>query len=486
MKEQILSLKPTCVWKFFYDICKIPHTSHNLEKISDYIVDFAKERGLCYSKDNTGNIVVYKSASKGMENREGIIIQAHIDMVGQKSLNSVHNFATDPLTLYVDNGWVRAVDTSLGADNGIGVAAILAILDDSSIAHPKIEALFTLDEECGMEGAALLDKELLKHSIMINTDSEEDDSAFIGCAGGIDFKATLNYINEVCDIEGKAYKLTLKGLSGGHSGVDIHRGRANANKLLFRFLNFISQSYNARIAEFNGGNTRNAIPRSAETVVVIEDRFCDDFIKEVALFKKLFRHEYNIIESNIALICEEVDMPKGILPVDFQRKFVNVIEATPDGVERMIPGFEDTVETSSNLAVVFCNDGIAWIHILVRSTMASRKYNYVSKLWSLYSLVDAEIELFGDYPSWTPNLSSPILNVAKDFYRQCYGEELKTKVMHAGLECGIISSIYPKMDMISIGPNMLHPHSPDERVEIASVEKFWNFLLGILENSPLK
>ena len=213
---------------------------------------------------------------------------------------------------------------------------------------------------------------------------------------------------------------------------------------------------------------------------------CFDFLKEVSLFKKLFRHEYDLIESNISLNCEEVEMPKGILPVDFQKRFVNVIEATPDGVERMIPGFENTVETSSNLAVVRCNDGVATVQILVRSTMASRKYNYVSKLWSLYSLVDAEIELFGDYPSWSPNLNSPILNIAKDFYKQRFGEELKTKVMHAGLECGIISSIYPNMDMISIGPNMLHPHSPDERVEIASVEKFWNFLLGILENSPLK
>ena len=486
MKEQILPLNPTCVWKFFYDICKIPHTSHNLDKISEYIVEFAKSKELSYSIDEAGNIVVYKPASKGMEKRKGMVVQAHIDMVGQKSHNSTHNFITDPLTICVENGWVKAVDTSLGADNGIGVAAILAILDSDSIEHPEIEALFTIDEECGMEGAALLYKEFLKHSIMINTDSEEDNSAFIGCAGAIDFKATLNYINEVCNIKGCAYKLTIKGLSGGHSGVDIHRGRANANKLLGRFLNFASQAYGIRIGEFNGGNTRNAIPRSAEAIVVVGERFNDDFLREVALFRKLFKHEYNLIENNIALTCEEVKMPKGILPVDFQKKFINVIEATPDGVERMIPGIEDTVETSSNLAIVCCNDGLVTIQILVRSTMASRKYNYISKLWSLYSLVDAEIELFGDYPSWTPNLDSPILNVAKDFYKECFGEELKTKVMHAGLECGVISSLYPKMDMISIGPNMLHPHSPDERVEIVSVEKFWNFLLGILKNSPFK
>ena len=484
MKEQILPLKPECVWKFFYDICKIPHTSHNLEKISEYIIEFAKSKGLIFSKDSGGNILVYKPASKGMENKQGIVIQAHIDMVGQKRLNSTHNFATDPLTIYVEDGWVKAVDTSLGADNGIGVAAILAILNDNSIVHPEIEALFTLDEECGMEGATLLGKSLLRHSIMINTDSEEDDSAFIGCAGGIDFRATLNYINEVCDIDGEAYKLTLKGLSGGHSGVDIHRGRANANKLLFRFLNFTTQAYGIRIAEFIGGDTRNAIPRSAEATIVVEKKFNDDFLKEVFLFEKLFSHEYNLIENDISLTCEKVEMPRGLLPCDFQKRFVNVIEASPDGVERMIPGFENTVETSSNLAIVCCKNGVASVHILVRSTMASRKYNYISKLWSLFSLVDAEIELFGDYPSWSPNLNSPILNIAKEFYKQNFGRELKTKVMHAGLECGIISSLYPKMDMISIGPNMLHPHSPDERVEIASVEKFWNFLLGILENSP--
>lgn len=486
MRNQILPLTPSCVWRFFYDICKIPHTSHNLKEISDYITAFAEARGLSYSKDSVGNIVIYKPASEGMNGRKGVIVQAHIDMVGQKNLSSDHNFTTDPLTIYEDNGWVRAIDTSLGADNGIGVAAILAILDDNSIAHPEIEALFTLDEECGMEGARLLDKDFLRSSIMINTDSEEDNSAFIGCAGGIDFKASLNYINEVCNIDGIAYKLVIKGLYGGHSGVDIHRGRANANKLMFRFLNFISQAYNIRISEINGGDTRNAIPRSAEAIIVVDKIFRNDFLKEVSLFAKLYRHEYDTIERGVTLTCEECDMPNGILPVEFQPKFINLIEATPDGVDRMIPNIDDTVETSSNLAIVKCNNGNAVIQILVRSTMESRKYNFISRLFSLYSLVDAEIELFGDYPSWSPNLNSPILNIAKEFYRDCYGEELKTKVMHAGLECGIISSIYPDIDMISIGPNMLYPHSPDERVEIASVEKFWNFLLGILKNAPLK
>lgn len=484
MREQILSLRPQPVWNFFYEICKIPHTSHNLSKISEYIIDFAKDRGLKYSKDGAGNIVIIKAASEGMENKKGVVIQSHIDMVGQKRHSSAHNFLSDPLTIYVDNGWVRAVDTSLGADNGIGVAAMLAILDDNNIVHPKIEALFTLDEECGMEGAALLDKQLLRHSIMINTDSEEDNSAFVGCAGGIDFKASLNYINEVCNLDCLAYKLSIKGLNGGHSGVDIHRGRANAIKLLFRFLNFATQAYDIRIAEVQGGGTRNAIPRDAEAVIVVGELGRNDFLKEVELFRNLFCNEYNTIENDIDFTCEPTKIPKGILPYEFQRKFVNVIEATPDGVERMIPGFDNTVETSSNLAIVDCKDGSATIQILVRSTMSSRKYNYISKLWSLYSLVDAEIELFGDYPSWTPNLNSPILSVAKDFYQREFGEDLKTKVMHAGLECGIISSLYPNMDMISIGPNMLHPHSPDERVEIASVEKFWRFLLGILENSP--
>ncbi len=486
MREQIELLNPSVLWKHFYNICKIPHTSHNLDKISEYIIDFANKHNLSWSKDGGGNIAVHKAASKGMENKKGIIIQAHIDMVGQKSLNSPHDFINDPLTIYVDNGWVRAINTSLGADNGIGVAAMLSILEADDIEHPEIEALFTLDEECGMEGASLLSRDFLKHSIMINTDSEEDDSAFIGCAGGIDFKASLNYINEVCNLNGRAFKLRIKGLKGGHSGVDIHRGRGNANKLLFRFLNFTTQAYGIRVAEVHGGDTRNAIPRSAEAIVVVNYSDCDNFINEVAIFGKLYQNEYNVIEEEIVFSCKEINMPKGILPIEFQKRFINVIEATPDGVERMIPCIEDTVETSSNLAVVNCKDGYASAHILVRSTMSSRKYNYISKLWSLYSLVDAEIELFGDYPSWSPNINSPILNIAKDFYKKSFGEELKTKVMHAGLECGVISSIYPEMDIISIGPNMLHPHSPDERVEIASVEKFWNFLLGILKNSPLR
>lgn len=486
MREQILPLEPSCVWKFFYDICKIPHTSHNLDKISDYIINFANSRGLQYAKDSAGNIVVIRPASKGMEDKKSIIVQAHIDMVGQKGHYSSHDFINDPLTIYVDNGWVRATDTSLGADNGIGVAAMLAILEDDSIALPEVEALFTLNEECGMEGVALLDKNMLKSSIMINTDSEEDDSAFIGCAGAIDFNASMSYINEVCNLKGKAYRLVIKGLSGGHSGVDIHRGRANANKLMFRLLNLLSQVYEIRVSEVIGGDTRNAIPRSAEAVVVVEESVCNEFTSEVTLFAKLYRKEYESVDNGIAIEISETDMPIGVLPIDFQNSFLNVIEATPDGVERMIPGFDNTVETSSNLAVVNCCSGAAKIQILVRSTMSSRKYDMVSKLWSLYSLVDADIELVSDYPAWEPNFNSPILDVAKSFYRVNYGEELKTKIMHAGLECGVISSIYPNLDMISIGPNMLHPHSPHERVEIASVEKFWNFLLGIIKNSPKK
>lgn len=486
MREQILSLKPYFVWKFFYDICKIPHTSHNLTKISEYIIEFAKERNLSYAKDSAGNIVIKKPASFGMESNKSLVVQAHIDMVGQKHPHSSHNFLTDPLTIFVDNGWVTAKDTTLGADNGIGVAAILAILDAEDIAHPEIEALFTLDEECGMEGAALLDKEILKSSIMINTDSEEEDSAFIGCAGGIDFRATISYPNELCSLEGRAYRLILKGLNGGHSGVDIHRGRANANKLLFRFLNFTMQAYGIRLSEAHGGDTRNAIPRFAEAVVVVSENYCSDFLNEVELFKKLYKHEYSNIENDIVFFAEEVVMPKAIMPIDIQKKFISAIEATPDGIERMIPDINDTVETSSNLAIVNCHDGKAWAQVLVRSTLASRKYNKISMLWSLFSLIDAEIEIFGDYPGWTPNLNSPILSVAKDCYRNSFGEELKTKIMHAGLECGIISSLYPGMDMISIGPKMLYPHSPDERVEIASVDKFWNFLLEIIKNSPKK
>lgn len=482
-------LQPSSLWRFFEEISSIPHTSHDLAAITGYIVAFAENRNLDYRKDATGNIVIRKGATPGMESRRCVILQAHMDMVGQKNEDVCHDFKKDPLRLEIEDGFVTADGTTLGADNGIGMAAILAILDSSDISHPDIEALFTVDEETGMFGVTYMDRGMLKGTVMINTDSEESDKIFVGCAGGIDFKAHFPYDENKTSIppsDMRIMKIELKGLNGGHSGVDIHMGRANANLLMFRFLKFISEGYGARICSVRGGNARNAIPREAVAYVAAYAADVDVIAEEAAQYQALYRNEYAGIDDVVCLTAGVVagDVAFRMLPVELQEKLVNAVVATPDGVERMMPQMPQIVETSSCLSIIDCNNGEATIQILVRSVSASRKYNRISVLGSLYSLAGAEIEVFGDYPGWMLPQSSPLLQTAKECYYKRFGVVPETKVMHAGLECGIFSSIYPGVDIISIGPDLLYPHSPDEKVNIASVAKFWTLLCDILVEIP--
>ena len=487
MKSEIETLQPEAVWRHFSAICKIPRPSGHLEKITQYILDFGKNLGLETVLDKAGNVLIRKPATPGMENRKPVVLQGHMDMVPQKNADKVHNFETDPITSYIDGEWVTANGTTLGADNGIGISSILAILESETLKHGPLEALFTYDEETGMYGALGLQPDLLQAEILLNTDSEQEGELYMSCAGGIDLAASFKYKDEPYIPENEiALKIVISGLKGGHSGVDIHLGRANANKLLFRFLKYAVQEYDARLAWVSGGNLRNAIPREAEAVVTIPAEYKSDFLDEVADFEALYIHEYGLIEDDLTLTAEETGLPDFLIPEPIQDDLINAVVGCRNGVARMIPGVPEVVETSSNLAIVRSSEGSIEVLILIRSSSESMKQALVSSLESVFLLAGAKVETSGDYPGWEPNLNSPVLKVAKDVHKKVLGFDPEVKIMHAGLECGIIGAAYPNLDMISFGPTIKFPHSPDERVNIASVEHFWNFLTNLVENIPAR
>lgn len=487
MKSEIAALQPEAVWRHFNAICEIPRPSGHLEKITQYILDFGKNLGLETVLDEAGNVLIRKPATPGMENRKPVVLQGHMDMVPQKNADKVHNFETDPINSYIDGNWVTADGTTLGADNGIGISSILAILESETLKHGPLEALFTYDEETGMYGALGLQPDLLQAEILLNTDSEQEGELYMSCAGGIDLAASFKYKDEPYIPENEiALKIIISGLKGGHSGVDIHLGRANANKLLFRFLKHAVQEYDARLAWVSGGNLRNAIPREAEAIITIPAEYKSDFLDEVTDFEALYIHEYGLIEDDLALTAEETGLPDFLIPEPIQDDLINAVVGCRNGVARMIPGVPEVVETSSNLAIVRSSEGSIEVLILIRSSSESMKQALVSSLESVFLLAGAKVETSGDYPGWEPNLNSPVLKVAKDVHKKVLGFDPEVKIMHAGLECGIIGAAYPNLDMISFGPTIKYPHSPDERVNIASVEHFWNFLTNLVENIPAR
>lgn len=485
MKTNIESLNPQSLWKNFKAICQIPHPSGHTAKIADFIVDFGQRAKLETKRDNVGNVLIKKPATPGMENMKTVILQAHMDMVPQKNSQTEHDFTTDPIQPYIDGEWVTACDTTLGADNGIGLASILSVLESNELKHGPIEALFTVDEETGMFGAIGLSSDFLTGDILINTDSEEEGELYVGCAGGLNMDISFRYKDdEEMWEDDAAIKLSLTGLKGGHSGIDIILGRANANKLMFRFLKYAVQEYQARLSWVSGGNLRNAIPREAFAIVTIPDEWKNDFIAEVAEFEEIYRHEYLNIEDSIHFTAEEVEMPATLIPEPIQDDLINAIVACQNGVDRTLAGMPAVVESSSNLAVVKAEDGAINITILVRSASETLKSALASSLESAFQLAGAKVEYSGAYPGWEPNFKSPILKLMSDVYEKLYGKKPKTEVIHAGLECGIIGASYPRLDMISFGPTLRHPHSPDEKVKIETVDRFWNFLVTTLENIP--
>lgn len=483
----VKKLNPNELWEIFYDITQIPHPSHHLTEITNYVVDFGKNLGLETSTDQAGNVLIKKPATPGMENRKKVVLQAHLDMVPQKNSDTAHDFAKDPLKVVVDGDWVKATNTTLGADNGIGLSSILAVLQSKTLKHGAIEALFTADEETGMFGAFGLEKGALTGEILINTDSEDEGELFVGCAGGIDLEATFRY-KEVTEIpEGDiALKISLTGLKGGHSGVDIHLGRANANKLMFRFLKIAVSEFEARLAWVSGGSLRNAIPREAFAIVTIPHQLKNEFEEAVVEIEEIFRRENSDQEPTLSFKAVEVDLPKTLLPEEIQDDLINAIEGARNGVARMIPSLPAVVETSSNLAIVKSENGEAKVNILIRSSAETMKESLASSLESVFALAGAKVELSGSYPGWQPNVDSPILAVMKAGYQKLFGVEPQINVIHAGLECGIIGAACPGLDMISFGPTIRFPHSPDEKVNIPSVQKYWDYLVDVLANIPVR
>ena len=484
--SDIRNLEPKAVWSNFYSLTQIPRPSGKKKEIGDFLVNFGKSLGLETLQDEIGNVLVRKPATPGMENRKAVILQAHMDIVPQKNEHVKHDFEKDPIDAYIDGEWVTARDTTLGADNGIGVAAAMAVLQSKDIPHPAIEMFITVDEETGMYGAFGLQPNFLKGDILINLDSEDEGELYVGCAGGLDANMEFLY-TEVEIPEGDvALKVSLKGLKGGHSGIDIILQRANANKLLFRFLKQSVIEYEARLAQVEGGNLRNAIPREAFAIVTIPNEIVDEFTEFVAEMEELFVEEYKNVEDNISLTVEKVDLPSGLIPEEIQDDLINAVIACPNDVFRMIPDVPGVVETSSNLAIVKSDGKSVILRSLLRSSVESRKEELASSIESLFSLAGAKVEFTGGYPGWEPNLDSPILKTMTEVYENKFGKTPKVMIIHAGLECGILGTHYPNMDMISFGPTIRHPHSPDEKVNIPTVAKFWDYLLAVLAQAPVK
>ena len=461
---------------------RIPRPSHHEEQIRRYILDFARAKGLECREDEAHNVYVRKPASKGMEGRKGVILQAHLDMVPQKNNDKVFDFEKDPIDAYIDGGWVTADGTTLGADNGIGVASILAVLEDDTLVHGPLEALFTATEETGMDGAFGLKAGLLQGDILLNLDSETEGELYVGCAGGLDVNITFPYQPVPTPDDGRvAARITVRGLKGGHSGIQIVCQRANANKLLFRFLNTRPE---LSLCSVDGGGLRNAIPREAEAVVLVEAARYDELVAALKAYEQVVRADFAGSGEGITVEVSRCERPAEMLPAELAVKLAKCVVACPDGVQRMSTAMPGLVQTSSNLARVVSDGSSVKLQSLLRSSVNSEKEALGEAFEALFTLAGAEVELSGSYNGWNPNMESPILKAMTASYEQLYGERPAVTAIHAGLECGIIGSQYPALDMISFGPTICYPHSPDEKVEIASVAKFYDFLVQTLRNIP--
>lgn len=480
---ELKDLKPQEVWKNFYALTQIPRPSGVKKEISDFLANYGRSLGLETIQEEIGNVIIRKPASKGYENKPGVILQAHMDMVPQKNSDKVFDFEKDAIQAYVDGEWVRADGTTLGADDGIGVAAAMAILADKSLEHPALEAFFTADEETGMYGATALKGGVLKGSTLLNLDCETEGELYIGCAGGVDTTATFHYAPVAVPEGDVALKIALRGLHGGHSGCDIHLQRANAIKLLFEFIKEAVSEYEARLACVEAGTLRNAIPREAFAVLTVPKEGKAELLELVDFYEDLFIKEYDGVEDDIHLTAEEcpIGEVKGLLPEDTQDFLIHAITICPHGVYRMSTDMPGIVETSNNVAMVHMTESEIKVMCLSRSNIESRKEEFMEILDSCFRLAGADVEFSGSYNGWKPNPNSRILEKMSEVYKQTFpGKEPKVMVIHAGLECGIISTNYPGLDMISFGPTIVHPHSPSEAVNIETVEKFYKFLVATL------
>ena len=478
MKE-ITELEPKALWSQFAKVCSIPHPSKHEAQLREYVIEVAKRNGLEYQQDAVGNVVVRKAASAGYEGHPGVILQAHMDMVPQKNSDLKFNFETDPIQPYVDGDWVKARGTTLGADNGIGVSAMLALLEATDIPHPALECLFTIDEETGLTGANQLGNDMLKGSILINLDSEDGGELYVGCAGAVNVTARFDYKEEATLDDCVGYEVMLSGLKGGHSGLEIILQRGNANKLLARFLR---ENPMARISTIDAGGLRNAIPREAKAVVAVPSAQATAFEQAVAAYAKTLHHELAHVDDGVQFAARRVDTPSIVAAAEFQHRFLNALTALPNGIMRMSDTVPGLVETSTNFSRVEMACGKAELLFMVRCMVNYGKPQVVAMIDAVVTLAGGRIETQGDYNGWAPNPDSKILHVMKEGYEKRFGETPEIKAIHAGLECGIIGAKYPHLDMISIGPTIRFPHSPDEKVNVPSVVKFYDFLLETLKN----
>jgi len=484
MSEQVRKLEPTSLWNHFADLNEVPRPSKKEERVIQFMVNFGKNLGLETHTDKVGNIIIKKPATKGMEDRQTVILQSHVDMVHQKNNDTDFDFDKEGIKMYVDGDWVKAEGTTLGADNGLGVATIMALLSSNDIPHPALEAMFTVDEETGMTGAKELDPKFYDGTILLNLDTEDDDELSIGCAGGIDTNTRYDY-EELYSLEDvQAYRVEIKGLKGGHSGMDIDKGRANANKLMTRLI--YEAGMDVMLHSFDGGGLRNAIPREAVAVVSVLNMEKENFEVFIKNVKEEFHTEFDPVEPNLTIELKEVDTPDKMVSGYEREKMIRALYALHNGVFKLSLKFEGLVETSSSLARVLIKDGVFETKSLQRSSVESTKKDVANTIKSAFELMGAEVEQSGDYPGWEPNPDSAILKTMTKMYKDRFNSEPKVQACHAGLECGILGTHLPNVDMISFGPNIRHAHSPDECAQISSVQKFWDFLLDVLKETPKK
>ncbi|MCD2258722.1 aminoacyl-histidine dipeptidase [Psychroserpens luteolus] len=485
MSSEIRQLEPKQLWNKFADLNAVPRPSKKEERVIQFMKDFGNNLGLETIEDEVGNVIIKKPATTGMEDRKTIVMQSHLDMVHQKNNDTVFDFDNQGIEMYIDGDWVRAKGTTLGADNGLGVATIMAILESTDIPHPAIEALFTIDEETGMTGAMGLKGGMLDGEILLNLDTEEDDEIGVGCAGGVDVTATRTYEQEETPEFKIGFKVSVKGLQGGHSGMQIHEGLGNANKIMNRLLFDGFENFGLRISEIDGGSLRNAIPRESNAIVAIDAIHEEAFISEMNDISKDIKTELKTMEPDLIIEVSKIDTPSHIMDLGVQEGVTRAIYAALNGVYRMSADIPDLVETSNNIARVIVKEGDIKIGCLTRSSVESSKWDLANMLRATFELTGCEVEFSGNYPGWTPNMDSDILKVMVPLYKALNnGEEPHVAACHAGLECGILGTNYPDMDMISFGPNIKGAHSPDERAQISSAQKYWAYVLEILKNIP--
>ena len=484
MNNEILELEPRTIWKNFSKLNAVPRASKKEERVIAFMIQFGESLGLETIKDEVGNVIIRKPATKGMEHRKMVTLQSHLDMVHQKNSNINFDFDTQGIQMYKEGDWVKAKGTTLGADNGMGVAAIMSLLESTDILHPPLEALFTIDEETGMTGAFGLKDGLLKGDILLNLDTEEDDEIDIGCAGGIDITASKSYrITPVIPGE-VGMQISVKGLAGGHSGMDIHKGLGNANKIMNRLL-FRGNEFDFRISTLQGGGLRNAIPRESRCHLNVEENQLSSFLEVLNEEISTIKTEFKLKEPNLEIILEVLEKPfSNLMELESQEVLLRTVYGLQNGVYRMSPKMDDLVETSNNIAKVIVADGVIEIGCLTRSSIESGKMDLANTLKSVFELGGFSVSFSGSYPGWNPNMESKILKVVTSVYEGLFHQEPRVVACHAGLECGILGQNYPEMDMVSFGPTIKGAHSPDECVSISSTQKFWKLLLEILKQTP--